>query len=74
MRYRSFDSVYDGSDANLTLTLSAATPLSGELRVTGYTRGVCFEAPVGRGGGAASGGCTGATPTELARAQISAAP
>jgi hypothetical protein len=68
-------SAYDSASPQLTLTLGTSAPLSGELKVTGYKLPVCpTEVTHTPGGGSGSPGCPGATPTEVARASISASP
>jgi hypothetical protein len=69
-------SAYDFSSASFTLTLSPAGALTGELRVTGYTLPMCSTEPIRNADGQIVGspGCQGATPTELAKAQLSAGP
>jgi hypothetical protein len=68
-------SAYDFSSASFTLTLSPAGALTGELSVTGFTLPMCSSEPIqGPDGQMGSPGCPGATPTELAKAQLGAAP
>ncbi len=69
-------SAYDSASVSLTLTLAPGAALAGELRVTGFTNPMCSTEPLRDANGniVGSPGCQGATPTELARAQLSAAP
>lgn len=67
-------SSYDFVGASLDVALAANGALAGELKVTGYTNAPCSTEPFRDDAGTIVGspGCMGATPTELARAQLSA--